>query len=81
MDLYIPFRISSEKLNGKRIYFDGMCLRVGRGGYYRSKKYKTEIKYLRIGVFTEKGKIVDFVIGDEHDAEIDMIREKLPKIK
>jgi hypothetical protein len=82
MDLDIPFRISPEKLNGKRLYFDGMCLRVGRGGYYRSKEYKTPIKYLKIGVFTDdQGDTVDFTIGDEHDAEINMIREKIPVIK
>lgn len=82
MDLDIPFRISPERLQGKRLYFDGMCLRVGRGGYYRNKQYKTPIKYLRIGVFTDdEGKIVDFTIGDEHDTEVNMIREKLPEIK
>jgi len=82
LDLLIPSGITPEKLNGKRLYFDGMCLRVGRGGYYRSKRYKTEVKYLRIGLFTDdNGKVVDFSIGDEHDSEIGMIKEKLPLIE
>jgi len=82
LDLKIPLGITPEKLNGKRIYFDGMCLRVGRGGYYRSKRYHTEVRYLKIGVFTnEKGKVCDFTIGDEHDAEINMIREKMSAIR
>jgi hypothetical protein len=79
LNLRIPSGITPEKLNGKRLYFDGMCLRVGRGGYYRSKRYKTEVKYLRIGLFTdENDKVVDFSIGDEHDSEKSMIREKMP---
>jgi hypothetical protein len=78
----VPFDLTREKLEGKTVYFDGVCMRVGRGGNYRSKKYGTDVKYLKIGVFTdEKGKVVDFVIGDEHDAEVNMIREKMPKIK
>lgn len=82
VELDVPFGITPERLNGKRLYFDGMCLRVGRGGYYRSKRYKTDVKYLRIGLFTDdEGKAVDFVIGDEYDAEINMIREKMPEIK
>lgn len=82
MDLQLPFDITPEKLDGKTLYFDGMCLRVGRGGYYRSKKYKTEVKYLRIALFTDdRGKVVDFSIGDEHDSEKNMVREKMPKIK
>ena len=82
LEFDIPFKICPENLQGKRLYFDGTCLRVGRGGYYRSKMYKTEVKFLKIGVFTDdEGKVVDFVIGDEHDAEINMIREKLPRIK
>jgi hypothetical protein len=82
LDLRIPSGITPENLNGKRLYFDGMCLRVGRGGYYRSKEYKTEVKYLRIGLFTDSsGKVVDFSIGDEHDSEKNMIREKMPLIE
>jgi len=82
LDFAIPFGITPERLNGKRLYFDGMCLRVGRGGYYRSKRYKTDVKYLKIGLFTDgSGKVVDFVIGDEHDSEIGMIKGKLPLIK
>jgi hypothetical protein len=82
LDLLVPSGITPENLNGKRLYFDGMCLRVGRGGYYRSKKYKTEVKYLRIGLFSDsQGKVVDFTIGDEHDAEIGMIKEKMPLIE
>ena len=82
LDLLVPSRITPENLNGKRLYFDGMCLRVGRGGYYRSKRYKTEVKYLRIGLFSDsQGKVVDFSIGDEHDAEIGMIKEKMPLIE
>ena len=81
LEFEIPEGITPERLRGKRLYFDGMCLRVGRGGYYRSKKYLTEVKYLRVGVFTDdQGNVVDFVIGDEHDAEINMIREKLSEI-
>ena len=79
LNLRIPSGITPEKLNGKRLYFDGMCLRIGRGGYYRSKRYKTDVKYLRIGLFTdENDKVVDFSIGDEHDSEKSMLREKLP---
>ena len=82
LDLYIPSGITPEKLAGKTLYFDGVCLRLGRGGYYRHKRHKTGAKYLRIGVFTDdNGKVVDFTIGDEHDAEIHMIREKLPLIE
>jgi hypothetical protein len=82
LDLRIPSGITPENLNGKRLYFDGMCLRVGRGGYYRSKAYKTEVKYLRIGLFTDdNGKVVDFSIGDEHDSEKTMIKEKMPLIE
>jgi len=82
LNLLVPSGITPENLSGKRLYFDGMCLRVGRGGYYRSKRYKTEVKYLRIGLFTDsKGNVVDFSIGDEHDAEIGMIKEKMPLIE
>ncbi len=82
LDLKVPSGITPEKLAGKTLYFDGVCLRLGRGGYYRSKAYKTEAKYLRIGVFTDgNGKAVDFTIGDEHDSEIGMIREKMPLIE
>jgi len=82
LEFDLPFKISPERLDGKTLYFDGMCLRVGRGGYYRSKRYHTKVKYLRIGLFTDdKGKVIDFVIGDEHDAEVNMIREKMPQIK
>jgi len=77
LDLDIPFAITPQGLNGKRLYFDGMCLRVGRGGNYRSMRYGTKVKYLRVGLFSDDGgRTVDFVIGDEHDAEINMIREK-----
>jgi hypothetical protein len=77
LDLDVPFAITPQSLNGKRLYFDGMCLRVGRGGNYRSKKYGAKVKYLRVGLFSDDGgRTVDFVIGDEHDAEINMIREK-----
>ena len=82
LDLLVPSGITPENLSGKRLYFDGMCLRVGRGGYYRSKRYKTEVKYLRIGIFSDsQGKVVDFSIGDEHDAEIGMIKEKMGLIE
>lgn len=82
LDLLVPSGITPENLKGKRLYFDGMCLRVGRGGYYRSKKYKTEVKYLRIGLFTDsEGKAVDFCIGDEHDSEIGMLKEKMALIE
>ncbi|MFZ5906547.1 MAG: hypothetical protein ACOYVJ_03940, partial [Nitrospirota bacterium] len=82
LKLTVPYDFDPASLKGKTIYFDGMCLRVGRGGNYRSRKYGTEVKYLRIGVFTDdEGKPVDFTIGDEHDAEIEMIREKLPAIE
>jgi hypothetical protein len=82
MDLPLPFDITPEKLNGKRLYFDGMCLRVGRGGYYRSKRYKTDVKYLRIALFTDNdGRVVDFSIGNEHDSEVNMVKEKLRKIE
>lgn len=82
LDLRIPSGITPENLHGKRLYFDGMCLRVGRGGYYRSKAYKTEVKYLRIGLFTDStGKVVDFSIGDEHDSEKNMIKEKMALIE
>lgn len=78
----VPFDLTKENLNGKTVYFDGVCMRVGRGGNYRSKRYGTKVKYLRIGVWTdENGKVLDFTIGDEHDAEINMIREKLPALK
>ncbi len=82
LDLRIPSGITPENLHGKRLYFDGMCLRIGRGGYYRSKAYKTEVKYLRIGLFTDSdGKVVDFSIGDEHDSEKNMIKEKMSLIE
>lgn len=82
LDLRIPSGITPENLNGKRLYFDGMCLRIGRGGYYRCKKYKAGAKYLRIGLFTDgSGKVVDFSIGDEHDSEKNMIKEKMPLIE
>jgi len=82
LDLEIPSGITPEKLAGKTLYFDGVCLRLGRGGYYRSKRYKTEAKYLRVGVFTgDNGEVLDFTIGDEHDAEINMVRGKMPLIK
>lgn len=78
----VPFDLKKENLNGKTVYFDGVCMRVGRGGNYRSKRYGTKVKYLRIGVLTgEDGKVLDFTIGDEHDAEINMIREMLPALK
>ena len=78
----VPFDLSKEKLDGKTIYFDGTCMRVGRGGNYRSRKYGTDVKYLRVGVFTdEDGRVLDFTIGDEHDPEVEMIREKLPIIE
>lgn len=77
LDVEVPFAITPQNLDGKRVYFDGMCLRLGRGGNYRSKRYGTKVKYLRVGLFSDDGgKTVDFVIGDEHDAEINMIREK-----
>lgn len=82
MDLRVPFDITPERLDGKTLYFDGMCLRVGRGGYYRSRRYKTEVKYLRIGLFSDgEGHVIDFSIGDEHDSERNMVREKLPRIR
>jgi hypothetical protein len=82
IDFEVPFDLSKEKLDGKTIYFDGTCMRLGRGGNYRSKKYGTDVKYLRIGVFTDdKGRVIDFTIGDEHDPEVEMIREKIPQIK
>jgi len=82
LDLDIPTGITPEKLAGKTLYFDGVCLRIGRGGYYRSKRYKVGAKYLRIGVFTDdNGKVVDFSIGDEHDSEVKMIEEKMPLIE
>lgn len=81
MTFDIPFGMTPESINGKTIYGDGVCLRLGRGGYYRSKRYKTEVGYLKIIVYTdEEGKVIDFTIGDEHDAEINMIREKMPDI-
>ncbi|MFH1095823.1 MAG: hypothetical protein V1728_06410 [Candidatus Micrarchaeota archaeon] len=80
-DLDFPSRITRENLQGKRLYFDGVCMKFGRGGYYRSKAYDTPVKYLRIGVFTDElGQCLDFCIGDEHDAEIGMIREKMSLI-
>ncbi|MFH1095816.1 MAG: transposase [Candidatus Micrarchaeota archaeon] len=82
MDLDIPFDIKPGSLDGKTLYLDGMCLRVGRGGYYCSKRYHTEVKYLRIMLFTDDSdKVVDFVIGDENDAEVNLAREKMPQIK
>lgn len=82
LKLEVPFDISKEKLEGKTLYFDGVCMRVGRGGNYRSKKYGTNVRYLKIGVFTDDtGKVVDFTIGDEYDAEVNMIREKMDKVK
>lgn len=81
MTFDIPFAITPEKINGKTIYGDGVCLRLGRGGYYRSKRYKTNVDFVKVVVFTDdKGKVLDFVIGDEHDAEVNMIREKMPEI-
>lgn len=81
-DIRIPFDVRKENLQGKTIYFDGTCLRLGRGGNYRSKRYGTKVKYLRVGMFTDDdGKLIDFCIGDEHDAEVDMVREKMPAIK
>lgn len=81
MDLDVPFDINPGSLEGKIIYLDGMCLRVGRGGFYRSKRYKTDVKYLRVMLFTDDSdKVVDFVIGDEHDAEVNLAREKMPQI-
>lgn len=81
MTFDIPFDMISEKVHNKIIYADGVCLRVGRGGYYRSKTYKTEVKYVKIIVYAdEKGNVIDFTIGDEHDAEVNMLREKLPEI-
>lgn len=78
----VPFNLSKENLEGKTIYFDGVCMRLERGGNYRSKKYGTDVKYLRIGVFTnEEGKVIDITIGDEHDPEVEMIREKLSAIE
>jgi hypothetical protein len=78
----VPFDLSRENLEGKTIYFDGTCMRLERGGNYRSKKYGTKVKYMRIGVFTDdKGKVIDLTIGDEHDPEVEMIREKLPAIE
>ncbi len=82
LKLEVPFDMSKENLEGKTIYFDGVCMRVGRGGNYRSKKYGTDVKYLKIGVFTDdEGKVIDFTIGDEHDAEVNMMREKMPIIR
>lgn len=82
LELNVPHGIRREDIAGKVLYFDGTCLRMGRGGYYRSKRYRTEVRYLKIGVFTDnEGKTLDFVIGDEHDAEVNMIREKMPGIK
>lgn len=81
LDIEVPFAITPQNLNGKRLYFDGMCLRVGRGGYYRREKYGTPVKFLRVGLFSDDGgKTVDIVIGDENDAEINMIREKKDEI-
>lgn len=81
MNFDLPFGMTPEKLNSKILYGDGVCLRVGRGGYYRSKAYKTKVKFLKVAVFAdEKGNVVDLVIGDEHDAEVNMIREKMPQI-
>jgi hypothetical protein len=77
----IPFGMTPEKIGGKVIYGDGVCLRLGRGGYYRSKRYKTNVDFVKVVVFTDdEGNVVDFLIGDEHDAEINMIREKMPDI-
>ncbi len=77
----VPFAITPNSLNGKRLHFDGMCLRVGRGGNYRSRRYGTSVRYLKVGLFSDDGgKTVDFVIGDEHDAEINMVREKKDEI-
>jgi len=77
LEIDVPFELTPKSLNGKRLYFDGMCLRVGRGGNYRSKRYGTNVKYLRIGLFSDDNcETVDFVIGTEHDAEVNMIREK-----
>jgi len=82
LEFSVPFDLSRENLEGKTIYFDGTCMRLERGGNYRSKKYGTNVKYMRIGVFTDdKGKAVDICIGDEHDAEVNMIREKMPELK
>lgn len=81
MTFDIPFGMTPENLNGKTVYGDGVCLRLGRGGYYRSKMYKTEVDYLKIVVYTdEENNVIDFTIGDESDAEINMIREKMPDI-
>lgn len=81
LDLDFPSRITREELQGRRLYFDGVCMRLGRGGYYRSKAYHTPVKFMRIGVFTdEAGRCLDFCIGDEHDSEVKMIEEKLPLI-
>lgn len=81
LQIEVPFAITPNSLNGKKLYFDGMCLRRGRGGNYRSKRYGTNVRYLRVGLFSDDGgKTVDFVIGDEHDAEINMIREKKDEI-
>lgn len=81
LEIDVPFDITPKNLNGKRLYFDGMCLRVGRGGTYRSRKYGTKVRYLRIGLFSDDDcQTIDFVIGDEHDAEINMIREKKDEI-
>jgi len=78
----VPFDLSRENLEGKTIYFDGTCMRLERGGNYRSRKYGTNVKYMRIGVFTnDEGKAVDICIGDEHDAEVNMIRAKMPELK
>ncbi len=36
MDLEVPFDIKPGSLEGKNLYLDGMCLRLGRGGFYRT---------------------------------------------
>lgn len=81
MTFDIPFGMTPEKIRGRTLYGDGVCLRLGRGGYYRSKRYKTKVNFVKVIAFTdEQGNIVDFLIGDEHDAEINIIREKVPEI-
>jgi len=81
-DFKLPFAMASASVEGKTLYADGMCLRMGRGGNYRDKRYATGVRYLKILLFTdEKYKVVDFTIGDELDAEVNLYREKKEEVE
>lgn len=81
-ELDLPFRLTPGMLEGRTLYADATCLRLGRGGYHRSRKYKTEARFLKVLVFTDDtGKAVDIVIGDEHDADVNLLRGKLDDVK